>query len=61
MVDSFETRNSTFDIGFTIQRLYSMLRSFFCWLKMFTTGRDPHEETGPPLCEFILLATTRLN
>ena len=45
----------------TIQRLYSMLRSFFSWLKMFTIGRDPHEETDPPLCEFILLATTRLN
>jgi type I restriction enzyme R subunit len=30
----------------TIQRLYSMLRSLFFWLKMFTARRDQHEETG---------------
>ena len=30
----------------TIQRLYSTLLCFFFWLKMFTTRRDQHEETG---------------
>ncbi len=36
----------------TIQRLYSMLRSFFFWLKMFTARSDQHEETGRALCAF---------
>ena len=30
----------------TTQRLYSMLREFFFWLKMFTARRDQREETG---------------
>jgi hypothetical protein len=36
----------------TIQRLYSMLRRFFFWLKIFTARRDQHEQTGMPLCEW---------
>jgi type I restriction enzyme R subunit len=36
----------------TIQRLYSMLRSLYFWLKMFTARRDRHEETGIPLSEW---------
>src|SRR5438477_302382 len=34
----------------TIQRLYSMLRSLFFWLKIFTTRRDQYEETGSASC-----------
>src|SRR5881227_577108 len=30
----------------TIQRVYSILRSFFFWWKMFTARRDQREETG---------------
>jgi hypothetical protein len=46
----------------TVQRLYSMLRFllFLFGLKHRCHRANSHEETGMPLCEFILPTTTRL-
>jgi hypothetical protein len=48
MTNLFDIRNSTFEVC-PIQRLYSILRSLFFWLKMSTARRDQHEETGSAL------------
>jgi hypothetical protein len=46
MTDSFDIRNSAFDVC-PIQRLYSMLRSLFFLDRNTDAARpDQHEETG---------------